>query len=151
MFDSLPQARDYYLNSTGDKERCDKWSFHFLSPRCQGSTSEMSTRAKQTSDKSLQNWKTREDKKQSWNWFAISLELRFQCQCAIRAHNSDLSYIHQPSFSTKTNLVLCCLVNTHSCLCMDSWESHKSELCHGSPGQSPCVCPQPPCRPSRPS
>ena len=59
MFDSLPQARDYYLNSTGDKERCDKWSFHFLSRRCQGSTSEMSTRAKQTS---LQNWKTRMDK-----------------------------------------------------------------------------------------
>ena len=24
--------------------------------------------------------------------------------------------------------MLCCLVNTHSCLCIDSWESHKSEV-----------------------
>ena len=44
------------------------------------SKSEMSTRAKQTFDKSLQNWKTRMRQKRSWNWFAISLEPGFQCQ-----------------------------------------------------------------------
>ena len=52
-------------------------------------------------------------------------------------HNPSRQCFYESSSSLKPNLLLCCLAKLHTCFCMYSWESPKSELwCHSLPGHS---------------